>query len=591
MHRKAVVAIVGELLLIVLATGLFLAAFNQAQPDFKNAEYRMERAKAWQSFTPPLTFNSGRTFVDVRITMVLSALHTSTYRFIADDCIHEIRVNGHHIQYEDLPVCDYVHGTSISLAPHLHAGTNQINILMLNKGGPGSLDIRPQLRDPQLFTVLLLYLGTLTLCLGGIWMACRKTPWCWWTIFLGTIGTLLRLLYVLNTSHTERAHDVGGHLEYIRYIASHLALPPLKEGWETFHPPLYYMASAVWYRLGMMLGRAESLLLRDLQWGSLLASIAVALIGIWIGWLLFPEHKQRSSAVIFGSVVAVFPGLIYFAARINNDVFVHIWLFLAMALTLFWWKNSKIRWWYLAILVTGLGMLSKGNALLFVPVLFGTLIFKSRLRWRRKLLHIIGGVLLLGIVTSWFFGLRLAQGQSHIVENVSSLNSRLAVESTAELFTEFNPLRMLIHPYNDPWHDEGGRQHFFEYLFRSAFFGEFDFGESLRPLSTFLLLLALILCIPMIVGFWIAVRRHMRASSPLWLTLICFTSGHIALRIISPYSPSQDFRYSFLLLVPCTAFILQGISAMPNGWRRFYRTILLILITVCAVFMVLVATR
>ncbi|MDD3897318.1 MAG: glycosyltransferase family 39 protein, partial [Candidatus Peribacteraceae bacterium] len=440
-------------------------------------------------------------------------------------------------------------------------------------------------------TVLLLYLGTLCLCLGGIWLACRKTPWCWWTILLGTIGTVLRLLYVLNTSYTERAHDVSGHLEYIRYVAMHLALPSLREGWETFHPPLYYVTGAVWYRIGMMLGRAESLLTRDLQWGALCASAAVALIGIWIGWLLFPGRDKQHAAVLFGSVIAVFPGLIYFAARINNDVFVQLWIFLAMALTLLWWRNSKIRWWYLAVLATGLGVLSKGNALLFAPVLFGTLLCKPQLSWRKKLLHAIGGALLLCLVTGWFFGLRWAQGQSHIVENVDNLNDGLAVPNAVELFTEFNPLRLLRKPYNDPWDDVSGRQNFLEYLFRSAFFGEFDFGDPLRPLSTSLLLLALLLCIPMATGFWNAVRRHTRDTIPLWLTLLSFLGGHIGLRIISPFSPSQDFRYSFMLLLPCAAFVLLGIDALPTGWRQFYRTILLTFIGVCGVFIVLVATR
>jgi len=551
----------------------------------------MERAKSWTTFAPPLEFESARTFVDVRVAMVLSGLHTNTYRFIADDCIHEIRVNGHRIQNENLPVCDYVHGTSITLAPYLHTGTNHINILIRNKGGPGGLIIRPQLRDPQLLTILLIYIGTLCLCLGGLWISCKKTPWFWWTILLGTVSALLRLLYVLNTSHTERAHDVGGHLEYIRYIATHLALPPLKEGWETFHPPLYYIINAVWYRFGMIAGRAESLLTRDLQWGALCASICVALIGIWIGWLLFPERKQRVLAVLFGSVIAVFPGLIYFAARINNDAFVHFWIFLAMALALLWMRSSKMRWWYLAMFMTGLGILSKGNALLFVPVLMGVLLLKSKISWRRKSIHVIGGVLLLTILTGWFFGVRWIQGQSHLIENVSNLNSRLALPNAVELFTEFNPTRLLMQPYNNPWQDESGRQNFFEYLFRSAFFGEFDFGESLKPLSIFMLLLTLLLFIPMIAGFWNAIRRHMQTSSLLWLTLICFTAGHIGLRIISPFSSSQDFRYSFLLLVPCTAFILQGISGMPRGWQKFYTTILITLIGMCALFIVLIATR
>ena len=448
----------------------------------------------------------------------------------------------------------------------------------------GAADNDPMLLLPKLLVVLLL-------CLGGIWIACKKTPWCWWVIPLGTISVFLRLLYVLNTSHTERAHDVDGHLEYIRYIATNLALPPLKEGWETFQPPLYYIIGAVWYRFGMISGRAESLLTRDLQWGALCASVFVALIGIWIGWLLFPERKQRILAVLFGSVIAVFPGLIYFAARINNDVFVHFWIFLAMALALLWKRSSKMRWWYLAMFMTGLGILSKGNALLFVPVLMGALLLSSKVSWRKKSIHVIGGVLLLTILTGWFFGMRLSQGQSHIVDNMYNIDSRLAVSNDIGLFTKFNPVRMLMQPYNNVWDDSSGRQNFFEYFFRSAFYGGFNFGKSLQPLSAFLLLLALLLCIPMITGFWNAIWHNTRTSSLLWLTFLCVTGGHIGLRIIAPFVSSQDFRHSFLLLVPCTAFILQGISGMSHGWRRLYTTILITLISTCAVFVVLLATR
>ena len=105
--------------------------------------------------------------------------------------------------------------------------------------------------------------------------------------FVFVAGLYLRFIYLAYTPYRVRGHDVIPHLDYIRYVAEHFAIPPRADGWQFYQPPLYYFLSAIWFRIGEGINRIEDALIGDLQLFAFVISLAVLGIAIWIGRMLF----------------------------------------------------------------------------------------------------------------------------------------------------------------------------------------------------------------------------------------------------------------------------------------------------------------
>jgi hypothetical protein len=69
-------------------------------------------------------------------------------------------------------------------------------------------------------------------------------------------------------------------------------------------------------------------------------------------------------------------------------------------------------------------------------------------------------------------------------------------------------------------------------------------------------------------GWWRSLRKDPREHLPLHLLLVLSLASQAAFRFVSPFSCSQDFRYSFLLTVPFAFFVTLGSSAGPK-WLRW----------------------
>ncbi len=147
---------------------------------------------------------------------------------------------------------DWRYGFDMDLSPWLHRGANQLDFVVDNyawngESGPGSRCLagaaccwRRPCRCP------------------GLWPWCGRSgcvagkPCCW------ASRCWMLCCYWAATPWTWRNYDVkrfgeSGHLGYVEYLATHLALPLPGQGWEYAQPPLYYIAAAPWFwRLGTM---------------------------------------------------------------------------------------------------------------------------------------------------------------------------------------------------------------------------------------------------------------------------------------------------------------------------------------------------
>lgn len=137
-----------------------------------------------------------------------------------------------------------------------------------------------------------------------------------------------------------------------------------------------------------------------------------------------------------------------------------------------------------------------------------------------------------------------------------------------EAFFGFHPLDMLEHPYNKTWDDSAGRKFVWEFFARSSLFGEFDFGPKQLLVCRLSLVLLALLTMVGLFGWWRSLRRGPRKDLPLHLLVVLSLASQAAFRFVSPFSCSQDFRYSFLLTLPFAFFVTLGSSAGPK-WLRW----------------------
>lgn len=579
-------ALAGGFTFLAFVIVLYGLSARSLTPSFHEGQYRFLNAQEQKPFSMPLSFHSDQAEVEARFSMNVRDFHATSFSFTADDCVQQLWINGTEVKDPQLPFCDYAKKRVLSLAPLVHPGENAVRVIVKNDGGPGGFNMTVAGSDPLLLFLRILLLTSIvcTAILAMVALGFTKGESYLWSGF--TAGVLVRLIYLFGTSHNVRAHDVDGHIEYIRHIAETLSLPGIRDGWESYQPPLYYIFSGLWVRAGLALGRDFQALLRDLQWHALLLSVATLGIAVWIASMLFPRKGEEPLRILFVWILALFPGLVFFAARINNDVFLLFWEFLAFAMILQWWQRGRMAHWLLAVVTIILAILSKSNAILLLPIAFLALLFKGGWTLRKKFITGILSLLVILACTTWNFTLRNgATGDHPIMPNVTNLNSSLKVDSSWETLMEFNPLRIVLHPYNNPWEDASGRGYFWEYLYKSAFFGEFDFGPLLSTLSSFLLLFSLLL-LPVIVFGAVHVLFRKRSSLfPVWFASIVLLAGHAAFRQSNPYGSSQDFRYSVLLLLPIVAFLLMGIDRLPTSIRTIIESLLFTFLGLCGVFL------
>ena len=327
--------------------------------------------------------------------------------------------------------------------------------------------------------------------------------------------------------------------------------------------------------------------LNVVQQASFLLSLLTLGICLWIGSLLFKDKKYLISGCLFAGFVATLPSFIFFAARINNDALYQVFAILAYALLILWWQHPKRTVWILMCAAVGLGLLTKSNILPFVPLALVVLALKPRLFWKQKVVLGFGllGITVLVIGTLQWLRPSTA-GKEVLVGNYAMLTN--FVEQDVRHFLTFNPLEILNHPYNNPFSDEERRQEFWEYLYRSAFTGEFHFGEPLKPFVLGMLLCSLLL-IPFVLASMIDDMRRKRDSLvPLWAGIVLFLLAHLAFRILFPYSSSQDFRYSLPLLIPF-AYYASMPFAHESKWLRLVRlNLCLIFIALAAAFVLMI---
>lgn len=564
--------------LFFLLTCLLFSAVTT--PSFGLVSYQFIGRATHTGELPLFVETEGDTML-LAVNVTLGSIHPTRYLIKADNCLQSLRVNGMVVDERIVKFCDYTVGKVLNLGPYLHGGLNDLRFIVHDDGGKGGIDITASHQDSLVLGEQILFIILLGLL---VFLTSRRLFWsgslAW--IFYG--GVFLRYWYLLSTPHYLRGYDTDGHIEYIHYVADHFRIPLISQGWEFYQPPLYYFLTAPIVKIEEWLGHSAAIVNGNLQLFSLLISVGILGIGFWIGSLLFPSKRQRPTFLLYASLIATCPGIVYLSSRINNDILVQFLSFLFLALILRWWLRGNRRDWFLAFLVLALGILTKSNALPLIGVAWLALLVR-RIPWREKLTLFALSFGMTLLLTDWLFLIRLLSDRNvAMVGNAGNLNGALLLQNSFSHLLGFDPLYVLRHPFNNPWNDDEGRQFFLQYLFRSAFFGEFMFDRILF-LGRSIMLFALISLPLALLGFVRDATSRFYERLPLLLTPLLLLAAHAAFRLHFPFAPSQDFRYVVLAALPLFAFAAEGAFALPRRLRHLAVTALAALSVLCSVFL------
>ncbi|MEK7591089.1 MAG: glycosyltransferase family 39 protein [Patescibacteria group bacterium] len=332
----------------------------------------------------------------------------------------------------------------------------------------------------------------------------------------------------------------------------------------------------LWAKLGILSGLTIAEALTTLQALSLLLSILTFLIAVPIAHLVFSK-SERLEQLFFVGLLAVCPGLIFFSSRINNDVLVQFFLMFAFWRLLLFWRKSEQKNWLLASAAVALGILTKMNAVLLLPVL-GLALPLKRFSSRTKLVLAAQSAFLLLAIAGWFIVLRFFIEQTNLVANAPQLHQITNLEQTWVSFLRFRPWAILQHPVIDTLNSDFPRNAFFEYYFRSMLG-----GTSFSGLHVLILLYLIAFFLLPVVLFGCIRTFRERSAAPLLLLLFVLIGAHLLFRAFYPYASSQDFRYTALVAIPLAYFTVQG-AAHAGHLQGFLRGSIVFFIATAAAF-------
>lgn len=506
-------------------------------------------------------------------------------RLAPDDCLEALTLNGISVSLpNNTPFCYPSHGLQVRASDFLRQGSNTIEAMVLNRGGPRALGLSFQ--DDALVEVPdLLLLGT-----AAAWslllLRVFKLKGGFAVAF--AIFTVVSLAYLSTTPPTQRTYDVferGGHADFIAFVAKRGALPPIDGGWEYHQPPLYYLLAANVYKHFAHEGVPFSWqIMQVLSWALFQLFIAIGLIFI-------RENLTGRAATLGAFLFALWPMNVVHAARIGNDVMLYA-IAVAGILYLSRWLRSKAKGDLVcASVYLALGCLVKNTALPLVATAAVILLPHCWPRKRGNTLDRSPDWTYIGL-TCALAGVAIASLMPKILSTQAGdfeqllfpgvhANPGLLIAITKENFIPWAITDNSFAPYMSAWKDTAGRRNFWLYLFKTGLSGElFSRQPQIKYLSTASLWGGYLVVTLFIIGLWRELWKGNK-NAPFY-TLLCALSvcSLIVALLAQPHACKQDFRYVYYLLPVVLVVVSRQITNLPWGPRWVFG----IAAIVCATF-------
>jgi hypothetical protein len=509
----------------------------------------------------------------LRQDIELSHLYPTVFVFYPEAALWSVEVNGHQVAARGLPLSISHHvGRSIDLAPFLHPGVNSIQCDMEAYWGQASLTfyISPWDKYSLIFSAFVLLATLATIAFFSPFVP-LSIPRAEGVILLG--GFLLRYLYLLGTPYFVRSYDWWGHGGYIDYVAQYLSLPDPRIGWESYQPPLYYFLVGGLTKLLLFCGMADDQRYCLWQAVSLICSTAMLATGFWIVRSLYGFEPGKRNYLLVALAVA--PPLVFNASRVSNDTLVNLLAFFWLALLLQFWRQPNWRTWLGLSVIVGLALLTKANALVFAPISLLCLFLTRNLELRSKIHLSIMLAAVTTVMAGWYYVPRAftqSGVDTYVISTIQLLNVKAHIDGVFGKSLVFNPFKILRYPFVEVW---GPRNEYFpEYFFKSMLLGDWYLGHYYRWMARALMVPPLLLIPPFLFGFWRSLKMKTTNDLPIVVTFLAVFLAHWTFLQFAPFICHQDFRFSEILIVPITYFVLQGASTLPAKWESACRFLL-----------------
>lgn len=549
-------------------------------PRIENVYLSRDFVSQAEKFPLLLEMREGETF---RVEFdVESRFENYDLDVIPDDCAEEVIVNGNAIdlrRFEDN--CNFSKGFVLRdslLALYRVGNRTHYSFSLRNEGGDAGLNVHVSLTS-------LLYASMGVLAVLSLGLLCffiaRRFGFGWSLAIIIFLAVVVRAIFFINVPYTNFAYDIDGHVAYVQHVVENHSVPGTDDCWTCYHPPVYYVSAVPSYLLGEWLGLSGA---TGLQAYSLLLSI----LTVFLGMLFLRSFLSGKSLGIASALWAFWPVMILVSPRIGNDQLFYMLHMLCMWGGVKYLKEGHGKYLLIAVIATALAMWTKATAVVTLGTLFVFVILGYWVNLRRRRLTcsewVSAGLLLLLVVA---IVLQHLLGDSALVGNSSGLAGRLKVGNEAFNYIFFDLKSFVMCPWTSAWNDGFGREYFWNYAFKTSLFGEFEMTRNMvgRNLATIVSSAFLGLIVYAIRCFW---RTELLMIH--WFLLLqgaTFIAALMFLRMLHPYSCSNDFRYILPAIICFIPFVAQGITSASTKWRVLGYGLVLIFVLCTAVLFIL----
>ncbi|WP_096084718.1 ArnT family glycosyltransferase [Agaribacterium haliotis] len=616
---KAKAAIIVTAILLTTLIAL-ITTVNVNQPKYSNFELVTPAKETIDVATPGFWQSKGTGHYTLRGDIYVSMQGQQTFRIVPDDRIDKLAINGIDVDLNHIPNkarSDYRNGFLIDLSPYLKKGDNTIEASYYDRGGLMGLVISKEL--PSSSVSLMYLLAFIFVAVFYIAWA-RKLKLSSPLLIILVFALALRVFYLSQTDAEERSHDVGDHFGYTTYLAENWKLPPVDYavGGAFFHPPLYYYASAIVYKLTqIVLPGSQHAGLKVLQFFSLFCSAAFLLYGLLLLQKVFwPESDRLTSTrfddwksalgsnlkaqtlIIVSLVLACWPSAIIHSIRIGNDPLLYALFAITMYYIYLWYHSDSNRDLIIASALAGATTLTKANGEILIAVI-GLLGFVRMIKTKQWLLYLKRSIIPLlivipcvGITVGPALILKMEGKRDKLyIDDIEGLSKANIVGNTAANYLWFDAKVFITKPFTDPYDDRYGRQFFWNYLGKTGLVGEFKYPYPAGINSAIILSAVFVfMLIYIFIGLYYTPQITVIQLAPIILVGFVLWAAVTYMRMTFP--ANIDFRYILPILITfCTLYansVLQFARIGANRAARIGQIFALIFAFVSSVFILTV---
>jgi hypothetical protein len=366
----------------------------------------------------------------------------------------------------------------------------------------------------------------------------------------------LCLSHFFHSQWTGFSHDAAMHSEYVRYIAEHLALPPVDLNPATRHAPAFYIMAAAFYKLGQWAQAAEPL--EYARYAAMVLYFTFMVFAALTLRRMFPAKSEIYHLCL--AMLLFWPVGITKVGVLNCDVLLYAGEMAVIFFLLCWIQERKTLWLTGAFYGVAVALLAKNSAILLLGL---ALAFLCHALWRHR--RLVTPQLLLAIGVALLCAYVTMTRNRMVGYTLSTIPYSFNFHDILYMYFYFNPYSFLVDTAINP-HDGEPITNFWHYYLRSLLLGDYITWKALALLFAFgavwLLVIAYI-----VYGLWkvkIFPENEKQALRFLLFVPAMLTGMLLYMFYVTPH-PSQiaDGRYVYPIV--CIVMIFYG-KAMQ--WHR-----------------------